>query len=342
MVLLDTLPLLTHLTVKYDMEYYGSHYTINEDTSPNNGSNSNSSKLVLLCLDNAFTFSNWIHPILRRSPELKFLLISNFNNEFIYDQVYMSQIQKTIQLCPSIQYISTRKLDSDFRAHGKKLERRWIRMSKQRVIGDKNSNNSCSIKTIEKEGSKKDEWGNIDNKEEGLRELEFSGAIHHEQLISVLKRSQHTLEHLHFSSIFARQLQFLLEEVSILLFPHLKSIELVTLEVFIGNPTWIYKGLFDMHHQQLEHLYLRFDDLDASDDVLQESIENMIEAISRLKKLRYLFLDFQHQCTVYCNNLELLSYNNVELRSITLIDIPISDQGLLELCRLPQLRTLQL
>ncbi|KAG2222696.1 hypothetical protein INT45_013510 [Circinella minor] len=210
------------------------------------------------------------------------------------------------------------------------------------IDDNKNNSNTHPIQAIEKESNTKNEWETIDNNEKTLRELEFSGFIYHEQLYSILKKSQHTLEHLHYSFVNAKQLQYTIEQKPLLHFPHLKSIELATLDHLTDNPTWIYKSLFDMHQQQLEHLYLDFKTLDESDSILQKVIKNMIEAISELKKLQYLFLEFQNQCTVYCDNLDLLSSNNTELRYVTFIDIPISDQGLLELSKLPQLCMVEL
>ncbi|KAI7853238.1 hypothetical protein BDC45DRAFT_558174 [Circinella umbellata] len=342
--LLDTLPLLTHLTVKYGASYIEPIYTVSDNNNNNNNSNSNrKSKIVFLCLDNTSHFSTLIHPILLRCPELKFLLLSNFRNEFKYFPMYMDQIQTTIQSCPSIQYISMRKIDMRFWTHVKNLEKRWICMSRKMII-DKNKNNSNKnfIQAIEKGSNTKHEWELIDKKEKTLRELEFSGIIHHEQLFSILKKSQHTLEHLHYSFVNAEQLQYTIEQNPLLHFPHLKSIELTTLDNLTGKPTWIFKGLFDMHQQQLEHLYLDFKTLEGSDPILQQVINNMIEAISKLKKLQYLFLEFQNQCTVYCDNLDLLSSNNTELRDVTFINIPILDQGLMELSKLPQLCMLEL
>ncbi|KAI9264321.1 hypothetical protein BDA99DRAFT_509007 [Phascolomyces articulosus] len=354
-MLLDTLPALTHLTV--ELVNTTSTSLIVESSSNNSTVNSHSSNIVYLCLDSLFKFNVRIHPVLRRCPQLKFLLISNFNKKSDHQQHTLSlpEIQTTLDTCPHLQYISTRQINVEYLAQAKKLEKRWIKLSKENIItpsshSDNNDINHITIGTASQgmENRNKAKNNIVHQVNRGLCEFEFTGDIQQAHMTSILTQSQQTLEHLHFSFVDAEQItHYLLKHEH---FPQLKSIELTSLYNLTENIKWIYNDMFHLHYRQIEHLYLDLNGIELQNDrnsTLQELLDHLVEAASQMSKLRYLILDFEYDCYVECNNLDLLvtttrNNNNNDLRFVILINIPISDKELLALGHLPQLRSLQL
>ena len=115
-MLLDILPSLTHLTVKFDNIDNNtlSNTEIRSRYHQNNNSKrkekqiavSRHTNLIFLCLDNALNFDTRILPILQRCPNLKFLLIAlDMDRTNVFD-IPAKYIRNAFELCPLIRYIA--------------------------------------------------------------------------------------------------------------------------------------------------------------------------------------------------------------------------------------------
>ncbi|KAI7847950.1 hypothetical protein BDC45DRAFT_575321 [Circinella umbellata] len=346
-MLLDVLPNLTHLSVKFNKKchfslihdepevYKQRKYVLQQDSEEKRN-------IVYLCLDNTFDFNTRIQPVLRRCPRLEFFLISDFHKKKFATDLPAHQIQTTLRLCSSIRYILWNVL-----INAKNFEREWLSLSmKKKIIV---SNDISDITKEQKETSFSRKQSN-DSKEGGgvfsLQEFVYSGALYQQQLVPILTKSRNTLQRIHLSFLDVDQIQ---SNMKHLYFPRLKSLELVGCnEIIMENLEWFDCCFFQMHQQQLEELKIELDiplfPAEEEEGDGSGGLDNIVEVISKnLKRIKYLCLSVTcFRDDICCRTMNLFSYNNLGLQHIELSGIPIANQGLLSLTKLPQLQKLTL
>ena len=317
--LLDYLPVLTHLSVTFDYKAYNSlHRTeINDDNTSLRNSMKN---LIYLRLDNILDFDRRICPVLKRCPNLRFLMItSDMGQDEIHD-LPTQCLYTALQTCPQINYM----LMNVEPLQGSQMKQ-WLQLSKKQISSTDDVKNDIITKMIddqqEKEGVKL------------VRGFVF-GANDQDELTRtflLLENSRPWLEYLRIECINTGLNGFLVRK----LFPQLRTLEIFGL--FFTSEEWI----CILHgHPQLEHL--------ETELWFQESEElgSVIEVIGKLERLKRLVLYCPAISTspeIVSKKVGLLCQSKSQLEILELPGFPVSDRDLLCLLEgLPKLQSLYL
>ncbi|KAI9485127.1 hypothetical protein BDB00DRAFT_942663 [Zychaea mexicana] len=337
-MLLDTLPALTHLSVTFNNSGYqnlsntevgqrkrrrSSFGVLSSAATLDNNNNNSNTHLVYLHLDNALNFDTRIQPILHRCPELQYLLITSDVSRFTLSNPPSNNIHVVFNLCPRVHHII-------FNVHvdpEEKLAEKWLLQSQ------KNPNNSNATVDNGTDNDRKKKKIIIDRRRRQQQQLEqqqqpgtvrqllYRGEDQEElnAIFPILEKSRLWLEDLHLESWEARLTGFLAMAHAHFYFPQLVSLEIFGIDM--TGPEWVQ---ILQSHPQIESLGMElwFDEL--------EELDNVVEAISTLKRLQRIDLYWTNNYSGYrgtCSKLDLL--HNTELQIVNLSGIPLSDQGLL-------------
>ena len=345
-LLLGVLPVLTHLTVKLkrDRGYKPSEYdkSISREirqriqSSYDDNNNNKIHNIVFLSLDSESNHNFHIKQVLTRCPRLKYLLVSNST---INDYTTSSAIDFSLipELCPSIRYIHW--------GEGTKtrtVEKKWLTMSREkRIDTDKRTNSDyekgeanylCQVE--------------FNNNDEERHIATLTACLQQPSLLEHLRLSTST--HLDLYQIWKRFTQRNSDLLSRL--SQLKSLELVGFRVPYQTENDMFFNELFSYVPHIERLKMDFFVIPVNSLVKERDYtRKVVEALGHhLRQLRYLYLDFtcrgrRAPRMDLCDNLYMILCDwNQKLEILHLTNVPISNDMLLNLCRLFKLHTLNL
>ncbi|KAI8141054.1 hypothetical protein BJV82DRAFT_620654 [Fennellomyces sp. T-0311] len=298
--LLNTLPKLTHLTLRFDFK----RLTRVSRIDNSNTGKQVESQLVYLELDNSYNFGFRVVPVLRRCARLKALLLATQFPKMTGGYGSAINFDIIFELCPRLRYVMWNQ-DKYYDPEDVRRSQIWKKLVKHSDNGTASG---------------------------ALRELTFYGdeADLISWIIPILTKSQDTLQYLNITSCDRDPWNPL---------GHIPLHQLKTLNLLYpktGGYQWINALIANRRTVQDLELSLMMDNMDHVGQIIV-AISSM-SSLQRLRLYNNWSMSLQGQPEI-CRNLALLS-QNCQLRRVQFDSISVSDQGLLDLCDIPLLHEL--